>query len=286
MITTQYRDEVYARALQYNKTNGRCMTAMRKVFDTALSNGYADGTNIVVEFIREMLGLPYGDNGLSLDYRADCSQLVINLLKYFWNVYYSWSYTQAIYNNRNNGNVIFDYRIDGTFDDDSILTTAPNLSIIGYKFSDRNPDLTHVSIKCNASQIAHTRSTSKPLMFDNVLYESDASLKLIVDFLTPEQHLQVLVGDVDYDYTSPVLKKNTQESITVDDIKSRDLFFAVPMLKGDDVKMAQSLLIANGYSCGKSGADGVFGKNTNIAKEKYQTAKGVNTKKPLNITLV
>ena len=45
--------------------------------------------------------------------------------------------------------------------------------------------------------------------------------------------------------------------------------------KGDTVKALQTLLIANGCSCGDSGADGSFGGATQTAVKKYQKAKGL-----------
>jgi hypothetical protein len=45
--------------------------------------------------------------------------------------------------------------------------------------------------------------------------------------------------------------------------------------KGDQVKALQTLLIAAGYSCGKSGADGVFGSATLDAVKAYQKANGL-----------
>lgn len=43
-------------------------------------------------------------------------------------------------------------------------------------------------------------------------------------------------------------------------------------VKGETVKVLQTLLIANGYSCGDSGADGSFGSATLKAVEAYQKA--------------
>lgn len=45
--------------------------------------------------------------------------------------------------------------------------------------------------------------------------------------------------------------------------------------KGSDVKKAQQLLIAKGYSCGAAGADGDFGAATYNAVKKFQAANGL-----------
>lgn len=42
---------------------------------------------------------------------------------------------------------------------------------------------------------------------------------------------------------------------------------------GNEVKIAQNLLIGKGYSCGSSGADGVFGAGTASAVKKFQSDK-------------
>ena len=44
---------------------------------------------------------------------------------------------------------------------------------------------------------------------------------------------------------------------------------------GDDVKALQSKLIAAGYSCGSTGADGICGKNTVAAIKAYQSDHGL-----------
>lgn len=46
--------------------------------------------------------------------------------------------------------------------------------------------------------------------------------------------------------------------------------------RGDAVKLLQTMLISRGYSVGSSGADGVFGANTDKAVREYQYASGLN----------
>ena len=53
------------------------------------------------------------------------------------------------------------------------------------------------------------------------------------------------------------------------DLKLRTLRIG---MKGNDVKALQRLLFADGYSVGPSGDDGDFGKRTEKAVIKYQTA--------------
>lgn len=56
---------------------------------------------------------------------------------------------------------------------------------------------------------------------------------------------------------------------------SRLLKRAKPMMKGEDVRAAQNVLIARGYSCGSGGADGAFGDGTHDAVKRFQKAKGL-----------
>lgn len=53
-------------------------------------------------------------------------------------------------------------------------------------------------------------------------------------------------------------------------IVRRLLKFASPMLRGDDVRELQKRLIARGYACGRSGADGIFGRDTQAAVRAFQ----------------
>mgnify|MGYP000343728336 CR=1 FL=1 len=56
---------------------------------------------------------------------------------------------------------------------------------------------------------------------------------------------------------------------------SRILKKTSPLMKGEDVKALQSALIGKGYSCGGTGADGEFGKNTESAVKSFQKAAGL-----------
>lgn len=56
---------------------------------------------------------------------------------------------------------------------------------------------------------------------------------------------------------------------------SRILRKTSPLMKGADVKNVQTALIAKGYSCGGTGADGEFGKNTESAVKSFQKAAGL-----------
>lgn len=47
------------------------------------------------------------------------------------------------------------------------------------------------------------------------------------------------------------------------------------LYRGEDVKALQKMLIAQGYSCGKSGADGIYGKDTEDAVISFQIAKKI-----------
>ena len=57
---------------------------------------------------------------------------------------------------------------------------------------------------------------------------------------------------------------------------SRLLKKTSPLMSGTDVKNVQKALIAKGYSCGSSGADGKYGDDTVAAVKKFQKAKGLS----------
>ena len=65
---------------------------------------------------------------------------------------------------------------------------------------------------------------------------------------------------------SPSLPPDAPNDPVFVDIKRGD--------RGDRVKEAQTLLIRKGYSCGSSGADGIFGSNTEKAVKAFQTDSG------------
>lgn len=58
-------------------------------------------------------------------------------------------------------------------------------------------------------------------------------------------------------------------------VLTRELSLTDPMMKGDDVKTAQELLIKKGYNPGV--ADGVFGKNTEIASKNFKYDNGLKS---------
>ena len=48
-----------------------------------------------------------------------------------------------------------------------------------------------------------------------------------------------------------------------------------PNMRGDEIRKIQQRLVALGFSVGSAGADGVFGKATDIAVRKFQTSRGL-----------
>lgn len=59
-------------------------------------------------------------------------------------------------------------------------------------------------------------------------------------------------------------------------VLSRELrYIPGKMMKGDDVKTVQNLLISKGFSCGSCGADGIFGEKTKSAVVAFQHVKGL-----------
>lgn len=69
------------------------------------------------------------------------------------------------------------------------------------------------------------------------------------------------------DYTQKAIGRKETFMIELKVVKKGD--------RGQQVKALQLLLIGSGYSCGKAGADGDFGKGTDAAVRAFQKAKGL-----------
>lgn len=227
------KEEILKRILEYNAPNGRTVKALGNVF----GKEYPAGTNLVVEFAKEFIGLPYGDDGLRLDKKADCSQ--------FWeNVFYYWfgarisSYTESQWKNKNGKKVT----------PESITP----LCLIYYDFGKPGRMVTHVAGYIGNGKIAHTRSRLKPFMLGGVSYGKD-DIAGIVDFLTEEQRASVIVQGEPVYSDRPRLKKGST---------------------GDAVKELQTLLNLSGA---KIEEDGIFGKKTLAAVKAWQKKKGLET---------
>lgn len=80
-----------------------------------------------------------------------------------------------------------------------------------------------------------------------------------------------MVNDIIKPTAKPVVNTNNDEEMV--EVK-------IPMIekgdKGPAVKAMQRLLITNGYSCGRCGADGDFGADTDAAVRKFQKAKKID----------
>jgi len=232
------KDEVLARALKYNKSNGKTVTAINTVFATA----YPAGTNLVVEFIKLMVGLPYGDDSMRLDESADCSQFVINTLYYWFGIDYLGSYTQSMYTAAQSHGKQY-----------STIADAPVLSVVLWKLSTRNKNATHTALKVSDTQIADTRSKSKPLMLRDYAGWYNSKITCVVDLLTDEQKASVTV-----------------ESVAIPTI-SRVLKLKIKYMNGADVLAVQTKLKELGYF--KGSLRGNYGPITTAAVKKFQKAK-------------
>ena len=94
----------------------------------------------------------------------------------------------------------------------------------------------------------------------------------------------------------PGFEYSANQSINLSDQKPKGVVYRYtnPLMKGDIIKRIQLALIKNGYSVGKSGADGYFGKETANAVVSFQKDKGLTadgevynaTANALNILLV
>lgn len=180
------KEVIIKRALKHNATDGRTLKALRKILDA----DYPAGTNLVVEFVKEFMGLPYGDDGLRLDKKADCSS--------FWgSVFYVWfgidigSYTESQWANKNARRIPFE--------------NAPVLSLIYYDFKKPGRTVTHVAGKISETRIAHTRSKLRPFMADKLSYAA-GDIVGVADFLTENMRKSVTVEETGSGGGQPMAK--------------------------------------------------------------------------------
>jgi hypothetical protein len=231
------KEEVLQRVLRYNAPAGRTAKAVEKVFAAA----YPAGANLAVEFAKEFNGLPYGDDGMRLDKKADCSQFWINVLYYWFGIRDIGSYTEALYGAKRGKHI-------------AEKDIRP-LCVILYKLSGRNRHATHAAGYLGGGLLGDTRSKLHPFRVRSFNWKKD-KITAIVDFLTEEQRQSVTVGVAE--------KPQAGESL--------------PLLKqgseGAAVTRLQTLLNANGAALK---VDGEFGPKTLAAVEEYQQKNGLET---------
>lgn len=85
----------------------------------------------------------------------------------------------------------------------------------------------------------------------------------------PGEWMYARMGDLASKVTAALGGENVDVSVPVVDTSLKK------GSTGDAVKTMQTMLIACGYSCGNTGADGDFGKNTEAAVKAFQTATGL-----------
>lgn len=233
------KEEVLKRILKYNSASGRTVKALNKVYSTT----YPAGTNLVVEFVKEFKGLPYGDNGMKLDNKADCSQFWINVLYYWFGFNDIGSYTEALYNAKRGKHIT--------------EKDIKPLCIILYKLSSRNKHATHAAGYLGNGLMADTRSKLNPLQIRSFNWKKN-KITAIVNFLTDEQYNSVIVG-------SGVVPMPIDDKVKKP--KAKDM---PELKKGADneyVAQLQRLLNANGANLQ---VDGEFGRKTFKAVKTYQ----------------
>lgn len=76
--------------------------------------------------------------------------------------------------------------------------------------------------------------------------------------------------DVDYDRVPVVIEESTCAFVI-----RRLLKLKSPWMRGEDVRDVQEALMARKYDVGGTGADGVYGKNTDRAVKRFQRDKGL-----------
>jgi hypothetical protein len=172
------KEDVLLRVRKYNAVNGRTVKAAEKVFAKAEAGEYAAGTNLVVEFVKEFVKLPYGDGGMALDKKADCSQFWINVLYYWFGIKDIGSYTEALYAAARGKHIA--------------EKDIKPLCVTLYKLSNRNKHATHAAGYLGGGLMGDTRSRLNPFQIRSFNWKKD-KITAIVDFLTDEQRASVIV---------------------------------------------------------------------------------------------
>ncbi len=224
------KDEVLKRARERHTETGRVIKALKRAFNAS------PGSNLLIEFVKEMQGLPYGISEWSIDKKADCSE--------FWRVtYYIFfgfdigSYTESQYENKRGKNI-------GT----NIKNTRLG-DLIYYNFK-KSRNVSHVAGVIDKNRIAHTRSIANPLMFSKIDYSKN-SIVGIKRFLTDLEVASLnIIGSV------PNTIKYGDNNIYVGSY--------------------QRALMVLGFDVGKTKDDNIFGKNTLNAHNLFQTLHGLS----------
>jgi hypothetical protein len=186
------KQAIYTRALKHHSPKGRVIKALDKVFGAT----YPAGTNLVLEFLKEFIGMRYGHVDACMDKVTDCAEL--------WRVtFYIWfgidigNYSDAEYKHGTFVTKIFKF-----------LPACRPLDLVFYDTSSKK--ITgHVAGIFDTKRIFQSGAASNHsrVNFSPIFWlpkgKTSACFRGVKRYLTDEQYNSVIVGEV---------KKETEES--------------------------------------------------------------------------
>ena len=238
------KEEIIARALAWKHSpNGRVIKAINKVFSTT----YPPGTNLIIKFMEEFIGMPYGHVDKVMDNVTDCAEYLRTTV-YVWIGIDPGNFTDAQYKSSRG------VTISTNFAD---IYSARPLDFIFYNTS--SSKITgHVAAKRDDTTIIQSGASDHNARVGiSAITWNRSRFMCIRRFLTDEQYASVIVGGVDLGNTEAQywrLLKNT----------------GVPYTNGADVLRVQTKLQELGYFRGSLG--GNYGPITESAVIEFQKA--------------
>lgn len=189
------KNEIYARALKYHSKTGRVVKALDKVFTST----YPAGTNLIVKFLDDMIGLPYKHTNMVMDAGIDCAEMPRVAYYIFFGMDIGvQSYTQ--YNNPK-GKVITTNWPD-----------LPKCRPLTLAFYDTNADkkCDHVAVIHDAKHLIQSgaakdtdgrKLNAKVAITDIMWHPKNTKGKFLCakDFLSDDQYNSLIVGGKDTD---------------------------------------------------------------------------------------
>lgn len=235
------RSQAIKQVRKYHPEGGRVEGIVKKIYDT----NWPNGTDRLMEFYLENIGLPYGAKNMNMESVVDCAEIHrIGQFALIGHDIGSWSDGQLT--DKDGWDVADGY-------EDLKGMRAHDLAF--YKTSSRKHS-GHVAGVMDDKHIVQSGASEhgKKVGISD-LYWGKGKYKIVKirRFLTDAEYLSLIVGGKPISYVYALAKGD----------------------KGEEVKAWQRRLIAQGYDLGKWGADGSFGDQTDKATKQFQKDNGL-----------
>jgi cell wall-associated NlpC family hydrolase len=234
------KDAILTRALKHHSPTGRVVKALKKVFNAT----YPEGTNLVLKFMEQFIGLKYGAKDMCMDNVVDCAEFP-RITFYIWFGVDIGNFSDAQYKSKR-GATISENIAD--------VYNARPLDLFFYNTSSKK--ITgHVAVKFDANRIIQSgaKEHNSKVGFSALTWNSSRFM-CIRRFLSDEQYQSVIVGGVEKEAETQYWRL----------LKNK----GVPYLNGADVLHVQTKLKELGYFKGSLG--GNYGPITEAAVREFQ----------------